>query len=88
MNRLYRIAADLMALSTALSCIPDIPGKGLSAHYAAVLDGTLLVAGGCNFPDGPAYEGGAKAYYKDILVLDAGKWEEAGRLPVESAYGA
>ena len=88
MNRLRILSAGIIFLFAAASCIPDIPGKGLSAHYAAVLNGSLLIAGGCNFPDGPAYEGGATAYYKDIFILASGGWKEAGRLPKESAYGA
>ncbi|MCS3155117.1 hypothetical protein NXX77_21180 [Phocaeicola dorei] len=27
--------------------------KGVSALYAGVIDGNLLIAGGCNFPDTP-----------------------------------
>ena len=30
--------------------------KGVSALYAGVIDGNLLIAGGCNFPDTPAAE--------------------------------
>ena len=34
--------------------------KGVSALYAGVIDGNLLIAGGCNFPDTPAADGGKK----------------------------
>ena len=33
---------------------------GVSACYAATSNGCLLLAGGCNFPDIPAAEGGKK----------------------------
>lgn len=36
--------------------------KGVSALYAGVIDGNLLIAGGCNFPDTPAADGGKKSF--------------------------
>ena len=37
--------------------------KGVSGHIAGELrPGLLVMAGGCNFPDRPAREGGAKRY--------------------------
>lgn len=66
--------------------------EGVSAPFAGMLGDILVVAGGCNFPDKPAAEGGIKKYYDDIYVLhhplDAGgRWEKAGKLPVVAAYG-
>ena len=43
--------------------------KGVSGHIAGELrPGLLVMAGGCNFPDRPAREGGAKRYYSEIYV--------------------
>ena len=37
--------------------------KGVSALYAGVIDGNfILIAGGCNFPDTPAADGGKKSF--------------------------
>lgn len=64
---------------------------GVSACYAATYNDTLYIAGGCNFPDTPASQGGAKRYYKGIYkaaMSDTLQWTEAGKLPATSAYGA
>ena len=45
--------------------------KGVSGHIAGELDlGQLVMAGGCNYPDRPAREGGAKRYYSEIYIAD------------------
>lgn len=79
--------------------LPDLPGtekspsSGVSAPFTGINGGQLLVAGGCNFPDKPAAEGGTKEYYSDIYALDittrspAG-WRRIGKLPLPLAYGA
>ena len=65
--------------------------KGVSAAYAGLLGGRLVVAGGCNFPGVPAAEGGAKVYYDDVFTLRtdalAEGWTRADALPEASAYG-
>lgn len=66
--------------------------QGVSACYAGVVDGLLLMAGGCNFPETPASEGGAKRFYKGIYLADASTdtlltWSKVGELPAEAAYG-
>ena len=57
-----------------------------------VVDGHLLVAGGCNFPEQPASEGGKKRYYDGIYSLrlnqDSLSWQRIGTLPQPLAYGA
>ena len=65
-------------------------GLGVSALAAGEIDGTLIVAGGANFPDTPAAEGGKKRFYDEIFILTEGSdvWESSGRLPAPSAYGA
>lgn len=68
--------------------LPSLPGIGLSGLYAGEIDGTLYVAGGCNFPDKPVTEGGKKAFYSDVWKLTDGEWTLAGKLPEPSAYGA
>lgn len=79
--------------------LPDLPGMsdtaslGVSAPFAGITQGRLLVAGGCNFPDKPVTEGGQKRYYDDIFVLNLAEgidpvWEPAGHLPHPVAYGA
>ena len=63
--------------------------KGVSASYAALLNGNLIVAGGANFPDKLGFEGGKKAFYDEILIFDqeAKEWKIIGKLPQASAYG-
>lgn len=70
--------------------LQDGLAAGVSAPYAAHIGNRLIVAGGCNFPDKPPYEGGAKIYYDEIVMLDSDnptEWKQVGTLPVEVAYG-
>ena len=79
--------------------------KGVSGHIAGEpRPGLLVMAGGCNFPDRPAREGGAKRYYSEIYVGEyAGEvlracetkaseldmgWKLVGHLPHPTAYAA
>lgn len=79
--------------------------KGVSGHIAGEpLTGRLVIAGGCNFPDRPAREGGAKRYYSEIYLADyldamyaaceakASEldmgWKLVGHLPQPTAYAA
>ena len=79
--------------------------KGVSGHIAGELrTGRLVMAGGCNFPDRPAREGGAKRYYSEIYIADylgavhlacvtkASEldmgWKLVGHLPHPTAYAA
>jgi sialate O-acetylesterase len=66
--------------------------KGVSAAYAGILNDKLILAGGCNFPDVPAAEGGKKRFYKGVYVADikldnVPEWKKIGDLPQNSAYG-
>lgn len=96
MRYLHNICVTVCILLLTLSCgggasvtqLPSLGGKGLSGLYAGTVDGTLFVAGGCNFPDKPLTEGGRKVFYDEILSLDGGEWTKAGTLPKPSAYGA
>lgn len=85
---------DLIRWDTSLLLPPDSDGAphigvaGAFSGYAA--DGTLVVAGGANFPDGtPAEGGGAKRYHADLhLHTPAEGWRTiAGFLPEPRAYG-
>lgn len=79
--------------------------KGVSGHIAGEPHlGQLVMAGGCNFPDRPAREGGAKRYYSEIYIADylgafnlacetkASEldmgWKLVGHLPHPTAYAA
>ena len=71
----------------------DSISLGVSGHFSGITNGCILVAGGCNFPDKPASEGGVKRYYDSIWKLDTagmmtGQWEKVGTLPHPVAYGA
>ena len=65
--------------------------QGVAAPFAGVLGNDLVVAGGCNFPEIPAAEGGAKRFYAEIFALDLSDphgWFKLGELPKPLAYGA
>lgn len=67
--------------------------EGVSAAFGGVLENAVLIAGGCNFPDIAAANGGKKVYYDQIYLLrdpesSGAKWEKAGRLPYCVANGA
>lgn len=69
--------------------LQDSLARGVSASYATLIGNQLIVAGGANFPGKPGYEGGAKAFYNEIMLLDIreNSWKVAGQLPHPSAYG-
>lgn len=65
---------------------------GVSACYAALTGKTLWMAGGCNFPEIPAAEGGSKRFYQGIYLAEASAdtqlhWRQMGSLPQAAAYG-
>jgi SSS family transporter len=71
-----------------LPALPD--SSGFAGMFAGVSNGALIAAGGANFPDGLPWEGGQKAWYDNIYVLQtpAGDWKLADqRLPDPLAYG-
>ena len=59
--------------------------EGVSATYAALINGKLIVAGGANFPDKLGFE----AFYDEIMLFDnhQNMWKQIGNLPQKSAYG-
>ncbi len=61
--------------------------QGVSAPFAGVVNGEVVVIGGCNFPDTPAAEGGAKKYYGTAYRLTPDGWTHGGLDLVPTAYG-
>lgn len=73
--------------------------QGVSGHGGALLHteaggAVLVVVGGCNFPDVPAREGGAKRYYAEVYgtAYHEGQriksWQLLGRMLQPLAYAA
>lgn len=66
--------------------------QGISAPYAGAIGNVLVVAGGCNFPEGATADSAQKVYYDDIYVLENplqedARWKKAGKIPRRAAYG-
>lgn len=63
--------------------------EGVSAPFTGTIGNEIIVAGGCNFAEKPAAEGGKKIFYNDVYALnESGKnWTKIGTLPQASAYG-
>lgn len=97
--------ADYRIFEAKTPLLDSAYAKGVSGHIAGEpLTGRLVIAGGCNFPDRPAREGGAKRYYSEIYAADyiealdaaceAEKsdldmgWKFVGHLPHPTAYAA
>ncbi len=77
-----------------IASIPPASGDdvqhGLASPFPSFSKGVVIVAGGCNFPNAPVYEGGIKKYYDDIFVYDKNKkeWTNSTKFPYPVAYGA
>ena len=71
--------------------LPSLPDKqGFAGGFAGVSHGSLLFAGGANFPDAPPWGGGKKVWYDSIFVLSSadGPWKKLEQvLPRPLAYG-
>ncbi len=76
----------------SLEALPShhaLGGQGVSAPFCGMVDGVLTIAGGCNFPNKPAAEGGEKVFYSDVWYLWKGRWYKYRfSLPTATAYGA
>lgn len=77
---------------TSLAALPD--PHGLAGAFAGVIggdadEGVLVVAGGANFPGGPPWDGGTKAWHAAAYVLTAPEagWLRATPLPRPLGYG-
>jgi N-acetylneuraminic acid mutarotase len=82
--------ADTKGVALRWSMLPPLPDpEGFAAPFTGVAGGTLIVAGGANFPDRRPWEGGIKQWYDRVYGLDQpdGAWRELGRLPHSNAYG-
>lgn len=70
--------------------LPPIPDhNGFASPFAGVNYGALIVAGGSNFPDKKLWEGGSKAWYDSVFVLEGPnrEWKQVGKLPRPIAGG-
>lgn len=84
------LTACVLAASMKWTQLPSIPDKeGFAAPFAGVSHGTLLVAGGANFPDKKPWEGGIKVWHKSVFALQSpeGEWLRVGDLPRPLGYG-
>lgn len=63
--------------------------KGVSAMFAGAVGDTIVMAGGANFPDVPAADGGRKHFYYEIFTKhgENREWQFRGTLPQPLAYG-
>ena len=79
---------------TSAPALSAFGGQGVSGAFAGVVPADLLngkrviVAGGCNFPDTAAADGGKKVFYSDIYALIDEHWDRVDSLPCALAYGA
>lgn len=86
-NKIKAMKINWKKLST--EGLQDNLSKGVSASYAALINGNLIVAGGANFPGKLGFEGGSKAFYDEVLIYDdaAAEWKVVDYLPSATAYG-
>ncbi len=73
-----------LSLTTQQQSLPSLPdAHGFAGAFAGISHGTLLVAGGANFPDKKPWEGGQKVWHDNVYALElpAGSWKLVGRLP-------
>ena len=83
-------AAELAGAGLQWEKLAALPNPaGLASPYAGVSGGTLLVAGGANFPQAPPWAGGKKRWYDAVYALTdpQGRWKEVGKLPRPMGYG-
>ncbi|MDP1590206.1 MAG: hypothetical protein Q8M07_20805 [Prosthecobacter sp.] len=94
MRRTLLFFMSLTAAATAADLkwlrMPDLPGKeGFAGSFAGVYEGSLLVAGGTNFPDKMPWDGGTKVWYDTAFWFDESKaeWRILGTLSKPKGYG-
>jgi N-acetylneuraminate epimerase len=71
-----------------LAAIPN--QHGFAGSFGGTSNGSLIVAGGANFPDGGApWTGSKKVWTNQVFVLEepGGQWKVAGQLPLNLGYG-
>jgi N-acetylneuraminic acid mutarotase len=72
--------------------LPPLPDReGFAGMFAGIVAGKLVVAGGANFPRGYPWEGGRKAWYDTVFVLESpssASWTRPNlALPAPKGYG-
>lgn len=71
-----------------LTSLEVTPHQGVAGAFSGTIAGKAIIAGGCNFPNIPAAEGGTKEFYRSIYALQGQQWKQVGELPKALAYGA
>jgi len=63
---------------------------GIASPFAGYHNEVVIIAGGCNFPGKPVYDGGIKKYYDHIYILDENGNISVSetKFPFPIAYGA
>jgi len=78
-------------MSMRWSRLPETPNApGVGGAFVGTSSDLLLCAGGSNYPDKPAWEGGVKTWHDQVYTLASTrskKWAIAGKLPRPIAYG-
>lgn len=79
----FKIEADDTDMEAGIEC-------GISAPFAGMIDGRIIMAGGCNFPENPMGADSRKKFYRGIYAADTAsmQWQRIGSLPEGMAYGA
>jgi len=82
-----RVSAEEALTWNELPSLPD--SHGFAGPYAGSYNGSLLVAGGANFPDKAPWDGGTKQWYDSVFALSKpdAAWKRIGKLPRAMAYG-
>lgn len=67
--------------------------QGVSGAFVGSVNGIIIQAGGCNFPENPMAPDSKKQFYQGIYTLTSdtnNEWSfnKIGQLPVRTAYGA
>ena len=78
------------AASLEFTQLPALPDReGFAGAFAGVAGGSLIVAGGANFPDKKPWEGGKKVWYDTVFALEQldARWKVVGKLPRPLGYG-
>lgn len=93
MNRLLVIllcmATSALAGNTWRELAPLPDAHGFAGSFAGVANGSLIVAGGANFPEAPPWDGGRKTWHDRVFILENpdGEWRQAAKLPGARGYG-
>ena len=89
-------SADLPLRWSDSVILPPAKGKiiqpGVAGAFAGITDDFLIIAGGANFPEKLPWQGGTKAYQKEIYIFQfvngSLTYKDNFQLPVALAYGA